>query len=482
MKKTLLGVVGALILSCCLPTNGFSATAKTFKDVPPTKHFAEAVNDLAERNMIGGYPDGTFKPGNSITRGQAAAIIAKMTNVDLSTVKNPGYKDVSTENGYYKAIAAMTEKGMISGYGDGRFGPNDPIKRGQMASILVKAFDLPRERIYNHPFKDIRNSDSHAENILNIYGLGITTGTTPTTFSPNASITRGQAAKMLKATEEAKPPMITIKASDLNWQYARIHETDAEKGLFKAFQVYGKEGYYEDEIQLVPLKEGTGIISLEGTPSKDSNAYAYKKYYVHIAKNDGELKITLEETEDMAPTPVTLFDINEKVRSITLSTMEGEKLSDNVPFIIDEYQFILFDIRKPGQYIATVKLESGEEIRHGIEAKQNDSQFYYDVEVIRESPSVLYEEDAKYDIGDYVLEGNADGIVKISRQPGTNKFFFEATGDGEGSVIVNYGKELLQRDCDETEYCDTNIWYGLQATVRIIGPIVNVYVYQVFPN
>ena len=159
MKKKLIMVLGALLLACGLPLSGtFAASTERFSDVPSSKHFAEAVYDLAERNIIGGYPDGTFKPGNSITRGQAAAIIAKMIKLDTSKVKDPGFKDVPKANGYYKAIAAMAEKSIISGYGDGRYGPNDPITRGQMASILVKAFDLPRYDFtsYKSPFEDVK--------------------------------------------------------------------------------------------------------------------------------------------------------------------------------------------------------------------------------------------------------------------------------------------------------------------------------------
>ena len=160
MKNKLTAVLTALLLIfVATPLQGKAATQ--FSDVPSSKHYAEAVYDLAERNIIGGYPDGTFKPGNSITRGQAAAIITKMIGLDTSNVKNPGFKDVSTANGYYKAIAAMAEEGIISGYGDGRYGPNDPIKRGQMASILVKAFDLPRYNFtsYKSPFKDVEMGD-----------------------------------------------------------------------------------------------------------------------------------------------------------------------------------------------------------------------------------------------------------------------------------------------------------------------------------
>ena len=157
MKKKLLTAFGALVLAISVPLTGTAEGKQRFSDVPATKHFAEAVYELAERNIIGGYPDGTFKPGNPITRGQAAAIIAKLTKMDLTNVKNPNFKDVSESNGYYKAIAALAEANIIGGYEDGRYGPNDPIKRGQLASILVKAFDLPRYNFYDtkNPFKDV---------------------------------------------------------------------------------------------------------------------------------------------------------------------------------------------------------------------------------------------------------------------------------------------------------------------------------------
>src|SRR5690606_39034492 len=151
MRKRVTAMLTVLFLACSLSLAGtFAATTKQFSDVPPSKYFAGAVYELTERNIIGGYPDGTFKPGNTITRGQAAAIITKMIKLDTSNVLDPGFEDVTTSNGYYKAIAAMAEHGIISGYGDGRYGPNDPIKRGQMASILVKAFDLPRYNISAH--------------------------------------------------------------------------------------------------------------------------------------------------------------------------------------------------------------------------------------------------------------------------------------------------------------------------------------------
>ena len=343
MKKRILAAFGALIFACSLPlTEASAASTKQFSDVPPSKYFAEAVYDLAERNILGGYPDGTFKPGNSITRGQAAAIIAKMVKLDTTNVKDPKFKDVSTANGYYKSIAALAEQGIISGYGDGRYGPNDPIKRGQIASILVKAFDLPRYD-YNSgeiPFKDV-NYSSHGLNIFIIYKLGITSGTTPDTFSPNAFITRGQAAKMLKATEESKPKMVTLKANELGFDQIRRIEADAiESDFFEGLLVQGKylpTGYSGDQIQLIPLKEGTSTLVVSGV--KDGSEL-YKKYYVHMKKENGELDLSLEQTEDSLPTVATLWfyensmtePISEPVQNISLETMDGEKFSDSVEF------------------------------------------------------------------------------------------------------------------------------------------------------
>ena len=284
MKKKIITIFGTLLLACVLPVSGNAASKQLFADVPPTKHFAEAVYDLAERNIIGGYPDDTFRPGNSITRGQAAAIIAKMIKLDTSNVKNPGFKDVSTANGYYKAIAAMAEKSIISGYGDGRFGPNDPITRGQMASILVKAFDLPRYDFtsYKSPFEDVKRGAGHDPNILIIYRLGITTGTSTDRFSPNESITRGQAAKMLRATEEAKLQIVTVRASDYKWEQFKMFDSNHEdSGLFNA--VVGSDkpnSRTADKIHLVPLQEGTGTFSVALVYTGNPDKKYYQKYYV----------------------------------------------------------------------------------------------------------------------------------------------------------------------------------------------------------
>ncbi|SKB01515.1 S-layer homology domain-containing protein [Sporosarcina newyorkensis] len=488
MRKKLLMIIGALLLLCSLPLSGtFATSTKHFSDVPPSKHFAEAVYDLAERNIIGGYPDGTFKPGNSITRGQAAAIIAKLIKLDTSKLKDPGFKDVPKANGYYKAIAAMAEKSIISGYGDGRFGPNDPITRAQMASILVKAFDLPRYNFnsYKSPFEDVHRGVGHDPNILTIYRLGITTGTSPDRFSPNTSITRGQAAKMMKATEEAKSQIVTVKASDFGWDQFKMYDSNhKDTGIYQAVEGKNKPtGGVTDRIHLVPLKEGDGTFKAALVYSGNPDKKFYRKYYVHVKEVNGKLKLKLERTEDFLPSPVAIGVENKgPVQNISLSTMDGKKITDNMKFTkclsfspsdcVDndetdsegKYRNVHIVIDQPGRYIATIRFEDGKEVRYGLEAVSSAPSFKFSFKVLEERPNASLDLGANYDIGKHILPKGSEQIAEITRDEGTN--MFHVVGKKAGAV------EIKLPDHKKLDLM------GLHVRVQEMGPIIQVEIYE----
>ena len=142
---------------------------------------------------------------------------------------------------------------------------------------------------------------------------------------------------------------------------------------------------------------------------------------------------------------------------------------------MDQYSIVSLTIDKPGQYIATVKLESGKEIRYGIEAKQNDAHFYYDIEAIRETPFAVFEDTATYKGGYKLREKDAAEIAEITRDPGTNTFRVKATGKKAGTIHIDYENRLTDRSCDDTD-CYYSAWTGLVVDVQQIGSIVNVYI------
>lgn len=172
-----------------------------FKDVNDSHSHSASIYKLANRQIIKGYKDGTFRPNEQVTRGQVASIIANILNMDASTIPNPGFTDVTPGNSHYSGIAALVKAGVLSGYGDGTFRPNAPLTRGQMAKILVKAFQFKEAGYVHTPFTDVNDSE-YSNFITTLYELGITRGTTQSTFSPNISVKRGQLASFVLRCED----------------------------------------------------------------------------------------------------------------------------------------------------------------------------------------------------------------------------------------------------------------------------------------
>lgn len=175
--------------------------AISFKDVKETNtHYANIMN-LAERGVIRGYEDGTFRPGDSIKRGNAAHIIAEIIGLDTKNVKNPNFKDISTKNSNYGAIAALANAGIINGFEDGTYRANDMLTRGQMAKIIDNAFKLASNG-EPLPFTDVQNSQ-YKEHIAALYANNVTTGVTPTFFDAKSNVTRGQLSSFVVRAEKA---------------------------------------------------------------------------------------------------------------------------------------------------------------------------------------------------------------------------------------------------------------------------------------
>lgn len=480
MKNKILAVLGAILLVCSVPLSSAAAGNSGFPDVPATKHFAEAVNDLASRNIIGGYPDGTFRPNDSITRGQAAAIIVKMTKLPTTTIKDPKFKDVSTANGYYKAIAVLAEKGVINGYGDGRFGPNDSITRAQMASIIIKAFELPLYHDPDYGFLDVAHKNGHREGIYSLYQLGLTTGTSPTTFSPNASITRGQAAKLLKAAEDVKPGILTMHAKDFKWKrFNNVSKTNSNVFDVVADSEIPSQPNLNTKIHIVPKKEGTATLTFSGVASSETSDKNYRKYYVHVKKVNGAWDISLEETADIYSTPVELWKYYERrennepfidAKSITLSTAEGELVNDRVGFKRCGNQSLQYcnaiQMDQPGEFIATVTYADGEKTRYYIASTEVKEQFYYSVHVTSIKPNEVLSiwEGAK--LGKHVLPKGSEQIATVTRDPGTNVFRITPKKPGDFFVDFPEAKGVSQGN--------HRVYDGIRVRVSQFGPYLHV--------
>ncbi|TKI50579.1 S-layer homology domain-containing protein [Lysinibacillus tabacifolii] len=165
----------------------------SFSDVYSKNTHSTAILTLASQGVIE-LTDGTFKPTQAITREQAVAWLNR--TFKLEKIRSySGFKDVDKSNKYYEDIVSAYEAGVIDG-SQGNFSGGNSISRGQMAKILIEALGLDVTKVGKSPFRD--TTDQWFENYATVlYELEITTGTTPTTFSPYDNVTRQQFASFL---------------------------------------------------------------------------------------------------------------------------------------------------------------------------------------------------------------------------------------------------------------------------------------------
>ena len=89
--------------------------------------------------IVSGYPDGTFRPYASTTRGQASKIVTLAFGFDINTEGGPHFSDVGETSAFYPYIETLYNLDVVGGYGDGSFGPNNATTRGQIARVVVGA-------------------------------------------------------------------------------------------------------------------------------------------------------------------------------------------------------------------------------------------------------------------------------------------------------------------------------------------------------
>lgn len=152
---------------------------------------------LLHRKYIAGYPDGTFKPENNMARSEVSAIFARILadyNEDNLTSTKTGFDDVSANDWCAKYIARLSTSGIIKGYGDGTFKPNNPITRAEFATICVRFFEGRTESIKDaeSDFTDVTNDHWAKDYIDKAAKKGFVTGYPDGSFKPDSYITRAE--------------------------------------------------------------------------------------------------------------------------------------------------------------------------------------------------------------------------------------------------------------------------------------------------
>jgi hypothetical protein len=166
-----------------------------FNDVPANHWSTKAIYDLTNRKIVQGYGNNIFGFGDNVTRGQVARMIymyVKPVDADAS-FKNP-FTDIKGHM-FEKEIRALAKAGLVSGYGDAKYGPDDVLTREQMAQVLTNAFKFKSTKTTS--FTDIDKNSWALKAISALEENGVTIGTGGKMYSPYAHVTREQYSQFL---------------------------------------------------------------------------------------------------------------------------------------------------------------------------------------------------------------------------------------------------------------------------------------------
>ena len=168
-----------------------------FTDVEERAWFREAVEYVYENGLMSGTGATTFGPDLATSRGMIVTILYRLAGSPAAG--SSVFNDVADGQYYAKAVTWAVANGVVSGYGNGRFGPNDPITREQMAVILWRYAGSPAPPHLTLTFSDIGKANSYAMDALRwAVDRQLISGTSATTLSPGGTATRAQAAVILK--------------------------------------------------------------------------------------------------------------------------------------------------------------------------------------------------------------------------------------------------------------------------------------------
>ena len=166
-----------------------------FEDVPFNAYYYQPVVWTTAEGISNGVGDNLFAPARVITRAEVSTFIWRFWDSPEPTSPN-GFEDVDSGAYFADAVAWMKEKQITTGTSPTTFSPDQDLTRGMFATLLWRLAGRPNAPV-SEQFTDVPENRYFTEAVHWMLHHGITTGTSPTTFSPEEALTRGQIATFL---------------------------------------------------------------------------------------------------------------------------------------------------------------------------------------------------------------------------------------------------------------------------------------------
>ncbi|QKS72616.1 S-layer homology domain-containing protein [Paenalkalicoccus suaedae] len=180
------------------------ASAANFSDMKQGDFGHSEVTALVEKSIIGGMPNGTFAPRANVSRADTAIMFTRALGLTRTSSNNP-FRDTDRAAYYFNDAMAAVDAGIFTGDALQRFNPRDTLTREQMASVIVRAYNL-QPTSTQVSLNDLNAvHQAHIDDVRTLAQNGITAGRANGNYDPKAPVTRVEFAIFLDRTIKQNP-------------------------------------------------------------------------------------------------------------------------------------------------------------------------------------------------------------------------------------------------------------------------------------
>lgn len=154
-----------LLMATYYPYTVDAQGSSCMNDVSSTSWYARYVCEAKNRNIVGGYSDGSFRPNAFITRAEGASILVKGLLYTLLTDPDLSFNDVR-ETWQQQVVGTAYKYKLVNGYNETTFGPNDELTRAQAGKLICNALSVKAEAIASEPETAIEEETDSAEEVV----------------------------------------------------------------------------------------------------------------------------------------------------------------------------------------------------------------------------------------------------------------------------------------------------------------------------
>ena len=277
----------ALILAFSLSVTSFAAVEDTgFSDVDADSWYADAVEYVRDNGLMSGTSATTFEPGGTMTRGMLATVLYRSAGSPSLENENLGYPfaDVPGDSWYADGIYWARLFGVISGYSDEQFGPDDPVTREQIAVILWRYAGSPEVET-GTDFADEGSISAYAAQAVDwARANGIVNGADGNRFLPQNNATRAQVAAILRnyltmtSPEEPETPeadgRVLVAYFSATGNTERVANLIAEATGGDLFEITPADPYTSDDLNWTD-ENSRVVYEYENPEERDTELVTY---------------------------------------------------------------------------------------------------------------------------------------------------------------------------------------------------------------